>query len=289
MKPHIDRRGYIGGPDAAAIVGQSTWSSAFDVWQKKIGLQDEMTDLPIVMRVGTELESLVCNLYAERTGYTLRDLRTEDNPNGTIINPHEPWMGGSVDRLMLDENGVAVGVLEAKTAEGWKRTDYGEEGTDEVPAAYLIQCAWYLALTDLPFADLAVLFGRHQFCVFRIKRNLKLESALIARCRKFWFENVIAGHPPELDGSPGADAYLQSQFPRNTLDMLSGDAEAEAIMREYATHRDAAEFHDRKLQLKRQQLERLIGKHDGIQAATGRATWKSGKSGNRRFRFIDYK
>jgi putative phage-type endonuclease len=281
-KPHIDRRTYIGGPDAAVIVGQSTWSSAFDVWQRKIGLQDEMTDLPIVMRVGTELESLVCSLYSERTGYTLKEV-------DCIINPHEPWMGGSVDRLILDENGVAVGVLEAKTAEGWKRNDYGEEGTDEVPAAYLIQCAWYLALTDLPWADLAVLFGRHQFCVFRIERNLKLESTLIDRCRKFWFENVIAEVAPELDGSDGADAYLQSQFPRNTLNMVSGDVEAETIMREYATHRDAAEFHDRKLQLKRQQLERLIGDHDGIQCATGRATWKAGKSGTRRFRFADYK
>ena len=277
----IDRRTYIGGPDAAMIMGMSPYGGAFDVWQRKAGLTGEMTDPPTVVRVGAALEDLVCELYQERTGSGLMAVET-------IIDPVDTWRGGSVDRLILDADGAPVGVLEAKVTSGWKRADYGEEGTDEVPDHFLIQCAWYMALLNLEWAELAALFLPHQFCTFRINRNMKLEAALIDRCRAFWFDHVVANVPPAVDGSDGADEYLQTVFPRNRLDMVSGNEFAENIMKELSTYKKDLELYERKAKLKEQQLKTLIGEHDGIQCANGRATWKADVHGKRRFRFTDY-
>jgi putative phage-type endonuclease len=277
-----DRRTYIGGPDAAMIVGRSPFGSAFDVWQRKMGLAPEMQDPPVVVRCGTALEGLVCELYAERTGYRLQEVET-------VFDSVDSWRGGSVDRLILNDAGIAVGVLEAKTAQSWFRHDYGAEGTDEIPEHYLIQTAWYMALTGLPWADLAVLFGTNTLAVFHVERNERLEAALIERCRSFWDNHVLSQVPPELDGSEGADAYLQSLFPRNTLGMIPGDEAAEEHMKKLADYTATVATAERKKTFHEQQLKKLIGEHDGIQCATGRATWKAAKNGQRRFRFTDYR
>lgn len=278
-----DRKTYIGGPDAAMICGLSPYGGAFDVWQRKMGLVGEMEDPATVIRVGSALEDLVCELYTERTGYGLRETET-------VIAATDTWRGGSADRIIYNGDGQYVGILEAKVTSGWKRADYGEEGTDEVPAHFLIQCAWYLKLWGLPWADLAVLFLPHTFCTFHVERNMKLETNLIERCRRFWFDHVVTGTPPEVDGSAGAGDYLQTQFPRNTLDMLSSDdaPEAEEIMRKLSFQKSALDVAERKRRHHEQQLMKIIGDHDGVQCGAGKSTWKADVNGKRRFKFTDY-
>jgi putative phage-type endonuclease len=285
----VDRRTYIGGPDAAAIVGLSPFNSAFDVWQRKVGLLPELEDLPVVMRVGTALEQLVCDLYAERTGYVVGKCNT-------IIDPEQPWRGGSVDRFVYYENepDKPIGILETKVASGWKRNDYGDENTDDIPINYLIQCAWYMSLTGLPWADLAVLFLPHTLCLFHVERNIKLEDALIQRCGDFWNKNVLTNVPPPVDGSDGADSYLANKFPLNKLDIVDGDETVEVLMNELSRYKDEQSKAEHGRKLYEQRLKEVIGDHDGVQCSRGRATWKMPKDNggerkqSRRFYFTDY-
>jgi len=58
----------------------------------------------------------------------------------------------------ITDSGRLVEIKTARSADGW-----GEAGTDEVPQEYLIQVQHYLAVTALPVADVAVLFGGQEF------------------------------------------------------------------------------------------------------------------------------
>lgn len=277
-----DRKTYIGGPDAAMIVGESPFGGPCAVAQRKLGLTDDF-EASLLMKIGLAVESVICDdIYQDRTGYKTIAI-------DTIIDPVDVWRGGSLDRLILDDAGNAVGVLEAKHTESFKRDEYGPEGTDKVPTHYLIQCAWYMALVDVSWADLAVLFGRHAVGIWHIERDHKLERILIERCREFWNTYIVTGTVPPSDGTEQSDLYLQSKFPRNKLDMISGDENAERIMRELAELEDADEFRERQIKMRKQQLMELIGDHDGIQCARGRATWKADIRGRRRFRFTNYR
>ena len=59
-------------------------------------------------------------------------------------------MLANLDRVIVGGRGI----LECKTTartEGW-----GPSGSDEIPLTYYLQLVHYLAVTDSPFADLAV-------------------------------------------------------------------------------------------------------------------------------------
>jgi putative phage-type endonuclease len=275
-----DRRTYIGGPDAAMIMGVSPYGSAFDVWQRKMGLTDEI-ESSYLMEVGQAVESLILKYYTKITGYEIRTM-------GTALDIYEPWRGGTVDALALDADGNPVGVVEAKNTAAWNRSDWGAEGTDEIPDHYLIQGVWYMSLVELPWVDFPVSFGNTEPKIFRVNRNPKLEATILDRCRRFWHENVLAGVPPEVDGSDGADAYLQSLYPRNTLDMLDGDDTASKLITDLSQTKSDIEHLERAKSLYEQKLKQIIGEHDGVQCVNGRATWTTGTDGKRRFRITNY-
>lgn len=85
------RSGYIGGSDAAAVIGLNPYKSPFALWAEKTG-----QTLPfrgnIATRVGNELEQLVATLYAEETRNKVR------NDNGTYFNDAYPWACANIDR-----------------------------------------------------------------------------------------------------------------------------------------------------------------------------------------------
>jgi predicted phage-related endonuclease len=124
----------------------------------------------------------------------------------TLFHKTHGYMFGHIDRFVLDMpdtpavvDGVitAQSVLECKTSSAFSKNDWGEPGTDQVPPLYLVQCAWYLAITECERADLAVLIGNSDFRVYTIERDLELEGLLLSHAQHFWDEHVIGKKPPE--------------------------------------------------------------------------------------------
>jgi len=60
----------------------------------------------------------------------------------------------------------------------------------------MLQCAWYMAMTQCTKADVAVLIGNQDFRIFRIHRNFDLERALLENAQRFWEECVLKKIPP---------------------------------------------------------------------------------------------
>jgi putative phage-type endonuclease len=205
------RRSGIGGSDAAAIFGLSRFRSPYDVYQEKIGQSAPLMETE-AMRWGKLLEQPVLHEYAVVTGNRI------ERVNRTLRHPEHPWMMAHLDARTRRPRRV----VEAKTTHAWADDDWGEPGSDQVPADYAIQVHHYLAVTGYPAADIAVLRGGQRFGIYTIERNEQIVTDLIEGERAFWYGNVLAHEPPPIDGSEAASRYLRERFP------FADDTEREA-------------------------------------------------------------
>jgi putative phage-type endonuclease len=200
-----NRTKYLGGSDIGAILGFSKYSTALDVWLEKTGrIVKKVDNLPV--RFGSFAESFVASEYARQTG-----LRLVHSADG-VCHPTYPFMVGHIDRFVVnssvdssidadclfntDGSCAATHLLECKTASPFNQSDWGELGTDEVPMSYLVQCLWYLAITNLERCDVAVLFSNSDFRIYEIYRDKELEDLIINKAATFWNDYVQADAPP---------------------------------------------------------------------------------------------
>lgn len=207
----------LGGTDIAAILGLSPYKSPLEVWSQLVGERNPQNKDMLHLRFGQHAESFIANEYERCTR-----LKTHAHPQ-TIFHPEHNFMFGHVDRLVsepgqdaTDTNGhiTTNRILECKTASAFNRSEWGDEGTDQIPATYLMQCAWYLAITRCQFVDVAVLVGNNDFRIYHVERDLELEGLLIEHALKFWHEHVVLKTPPRPT-TPNDAALL---FPNHVQD-----------------------------------------------------------------------
>jgi putative phage-type endonuclease len=180
------RKKYIGGSDAAAVVGLNSFSSPYTVWADKLGKLPPKEDNE-AMRIGRDLEDYVAKRFTEQTGKKVR------RKNFILWNEDYPFAHANVDRLIVGENAG----LECKTTSvlNLKRFKNGE-----FPENYYVQCMHYMAVTGYKKWYLAVLILGKEFKVFEIERDEDEIKALMSAEREFW-SCVENGEPPIIDGS----------------------------------------------------------------------------------------
>jgi putative phage-type endonuclease len=175
----------IGGSDAAAIVGESKFKTPLDVYLEKIG-EAQPDEESQAMYFGNKMEKIVVEVYEERTGN--RCITEEE----TKIHGAHEWMIANIDRSII---GADI-ILECKNV-GLRSEGWGEEGTDDFPREYLLQCAHYAAVCNVSQVDLAVIIGGQDFRLYHYYRDGKLEDALIEIEKNFWYNHVLKKIPPE--------------------------------------------------------------------------------------------
>lgn len=196
--PHFERPLGIGGTDIAAILGLSPYKTPLEVWARLVGGTEGTRADALHLRFGRHAESFIATEYERATR-----LKTHAHPQ-TIFHPQHGFMFGHIDRLVCeaDEPVVSGGqvkasrLLECKTASVFNRTEWGEEGSDQIPSTYLMQCAWYLAITRCEVADVAVLLGNSDFRIYQVRRDLELEDLLLMHAQRFWSDHVLSMSPP---------------------------------------------------------------------------------------------
>ncbi len=199
------RRQGIGGSDAAALLGLSKWQTPLSVYLEKIGEgDDEDLSANDCIHFGNILEPIVADEYARRTG---KEVFIEPD---ALIHPQYDWMRANIDRRIKGEDAV----LECKTAGTFVKDQWGEEASDNIPDAYLMQCAHYAAVCDVSRVDIAVLIGGQEFRIYTYQRNKALEEKLIERERHFWHEHVLKRVPPP----PANPAEAMQLWPREKVE-----------------------------------------------------------------------
>lgn len=180
------RKKYIGGSDAAAVVGLNSFSSPYTVWADKLGKLPPKEDNE-AMRLGRDLEDYVAKRFTEQTGKKVR------RKNFILWNSDYPFAHANVDRLIVGENAG----LECKTTSVLNLKNFKN---GEFPENYYVQCMHYMAVTGYKKWYLAVLILGKEFKVFEIERDEDEIKALMKAERDFW-ACVEKGEPPMIDGS----------------------------------------------------------------------------------------
>lgn len=195
---HELRRQGIGGSDAGAIMGLSSFSSAFTVYAEKIGIRKPQEQNE-AMRIGTDLEAYVAQRFMESTGKKVK------NCNYVLQHPDHEWMIADVDRLVVGEDAG----LECKTTSAYNKTNFERA---DIPPQYYAQCVHYMAVTGAKKWYISILVLGVGFYYFCIERNEEEIKALIELERAFWFDNVLSYTEPEVDGKPQTSAVINEMY-----------------------------------------------------------------------------
>lgn len=200
------RREGIGGSDIAVILGLNPWKSPYTLWAEKTGLKPE-DDLSDNQRVywGQKNEAAVAEWFASVTGKLIRK-------RGLLQSCDRPWMLATVDRQILNENAG----LEIKTA---GIDQYKEWADGAVPAMYVAQCQWYMAVTGCDHWYIAVLIGGNDARWSRIDRDEAYIENMTQKAAEFW-DMVQNNTPPAFDGTNSTGQTLKTLYNGGNADVL---------------------------------------------------------------------
>jgi len=211
------RKFYIGGSDAAAILGLSRYRTPLQVWAIKTGqvAPEDISDR-VAVKLGNKLEQTVAEFFMEDTGKRVAMVTKEfceeirrpyvispDDPSRiTILHPRYSFIGANIDRrVMLEQAG-----FEAKTANQFKMREW--EG-EEIPQEYQVQCLHYMAVTGLPIWYLAVLIGNMSFLWKVFVRSDYDTKADLPKMPK---EHINLVDPKTLDNMIAKEVYFWNNF-----------------------------------------------------------------------------
>ena len=197
----------ITGTDAAAIVGLSPHKTFADVWVEK--KHPELCQGPDEKKAqmfyfGNQHEVTIKEEYEKRQGVKLIK-------PCFMVHPKATWLGGSPDFLVTDK---PLGV-EAKTAEVWGKSDWGNQFSADIPVYYFIQCQHYMMLTGFKEWHCAAFIGLYTFNIYQLFEDPELQSMLLT-AEKTFYERYIAGREtPEFDTGEQVRSYVQKRYPKH--------------------------------------------------------------------------
>lgn len=201
------RSQYIGGSDAAAVIGLNPFTSPFALWMEKTG-QKPPFEGNLATKVGTYLEDFVAGLFEEQTGKKVR------RENATIFNTDYPWAVANVDRLIVGEDaGLEIKTVSSLSTRLFKGTEY--------PPRFYCQACHYMAVTGKPMWYVAVLIGNSDFKVFEIPRDEDEIAALMQAEKDFWENHVVPKIAPPPDGQEPTDESIKILYPESDGESMS--------------------------------------------------------------------
>lgn len=257
-----DRRAYLGGHDAAAIVGASRYSSPSSTYAR-IVLGVEREDNPAMLR-GRILEPGIREWVAQQR-------RTEVEP-WFVIDDRVPFFGGSPDGV---EPGARV-IHEIKTTRAHLRDRWGVPDTADVPPQVFVQCQWYMGLIPSArecFVWVYFLELDEEPVRYLIERSDVSITALRERCEAWWFDHVVMRKPPPLDALDleTADAL----WPRATKDVIqvADDSEIAIAAARYEAARTQIKALQDEKEASATAIKAALQEHKGARFPGGTVSW----------------
>jgi putative phage-type endonuclease len=273
----------ISGTEIGSILGLNPYQTPMDLYMRKHGLIDPPEENE-AMKWGSAAEHVVARRYARETGLIL--FPSIDNGYDykyPIIHPHDNWWVGTPDRMIFEpmdtSNDKHPGLLEIKIVGERMAYQWGEPPDGDVPEQYLTQCAWYMPLLDVEWADLAVQIGNRDYRVYRINRDREFENQLRDAALAFINDHLIPQIPPPIDGSESSKRYLNYRYPKEQGPIL--EPTDEDILLEI----EGLQVAQKELKLWESRvaacqniLKSIIGDAAGMKGEWGKLTWTKNKN-----------
>ena len=252
----------IGGSDAAAIMGCSSYATPLSVYLDKVDPQPREENE--FMRWGHILEPVVIAEFTRATGMRVTHRQR------MYQHPQYPWMFSTVDGL------TTRGLFEGKTTGGYSDGWDGEEP----PLAVWVQCQHNMAVTGAQVSDVACLKGGNRFLHFEVDRNddfieqlLAMESALVVR--------IKSETPPPVTGTDIDASILAFLNPGGDSDVLALTEDIEQLLDQRMVEKAEADHHDVERWALENRVKQWLGDHEEATSDRYRVTWRPNKNGTR--------
>jgi putative phage-type endonuclease len=183
------RKSGIGSSEVATIVGLNPWETPYQLWRRKIGL-DDPKEVTFAMQAGTYLEDAVSRFWQDETGHQIIKSSSGD---WLIQNKKRPYLQVSPDRTFwitgLPKNSKNKGILECKTTQ--KKID-----EDDLPKHWFCQLQYQLGVAELEFGSLAWLCSGREFGYKHIALVPDFFGWLVEEVDRFWIDNILGKQEP---------------------------------------------------------------------------------------------
>ena len=154
-----------------------------------------------------------------------------------VADPVHTHRRASLDRAVLGKGHTAVALLEVKCTS--ERS--GSLDDDELIKRYSPQIQWYLGITGLPVAHLAVLIGTSELRTFTILFDQPYYGTLCEQVDRWWHDHMVLDEPPLMGWRDNQTAQRLPADPDTTLLADEKAAETVRTLRELkAMHKDTA-------------------------------------------------
>jgi len=183
------RQHYLGGSEVAAALGESPWTTPFQLWLVKTGRTEPIMSTP-VMELGHLLEPMIAEKFTQTTGLKLRNI------SDAYQHPEHSFLRGNIDRQILSsDKHDGPGVLEIKSTTSYRLKN--EAGL--YPEEWDYQIQHYLMLTSYKYAYLAI-FERDTG-IFHVPIFIKRDETFIQenteRIIQWWTLHIQKDIAPE--------------------------------------------------------------------------------------------
>jgi len=201
-----ERMGYLGGSDAAAILGLSRWGTPLQVYMAKVFPNRDDSETKIggkneAARWGLLMEDVIAQAWMEDTGKKLYRV------NETLIHPDYDFVRANIDRRVVGENVP----WEGKNTSAYKKAEW--QGNDDIPQEALIQGQHYLSVFDADKIYYGCCVGGNKLVKAEIGRDEELIKTIIDAEVHFWNEFVLKKQPPPVTGSERDGQLLARLYP----------------------------------------------------------------------------
>lgn len=258
-----ERRKGIGGSEAAALFGESPFTSKLELYRSKIlPKEDEQSEF---FRWGHLLEPVIVSEFSDRTGMKAQS-------EGEIIwSKKYPHAFATLDASIVADDRDGPGQLEIKTS-GFGA---GFEG-EELPMHIQIQTQAGLLCTGWDWgagAWLEMLQRRMDWRVFDAHKEF--QQMLGEAIEAFWRDHIEKQIPPAPDGSASSAAAIKALYPEGSDERRELDQEWMARRDELEFHKDRIKIHETELDKLKQKFQVELAMHDfGAMPDGSMATYK---------------
>ena len=274
----LDRTKYLGGSDAAAILGVSPWTTPFMLFQKKTGAYvEELT--PAKRRIlerGHRWEPIVLEMLVDELtdrGHDVEVVATGQR----YLDPEFDFLAAEIDAELIVDGEPVNG--EMKTAGYFAAGAWGEYDSNEVPIYYLAQVMHGLMIQPRQRAVVAAVTGFDERPMIRwVDRDEETIAAIRAREIEFW-QRIQTGEAPD----PVTPEDVKWLYPKDSGDTLDADIELMEACGDLKALKATAKALDAQIELLATKVKARMGAAAVLLGPDGKpvATWKTNKDGKK--------
>lgn len=206
----MDRALFLGGSDAAAVMGLSPWATPVELWQQKTRRVPKEEIDPIRQRMfdrGHKLEPFIRDMAVTK----LQDMGLQVEVvaiNERYADAEHPFLACEIDFELLLTGEIEIGGnvytldrehinADAKSVSGFARKKWGETDSEDVPIEYAAQFMHGLGITGRRMCLVAALRSFDDVDIFWTLRDDETITVMREKSVRFWIDHVLGDTPPD--------------------------------------------------------------------------------------------